>query len=86
MGVGAAYMGLVDLLGNYGIILSLSMRHVTNGELVESCTDDDSIVQGLIGFVSENSIQSIKRPTDDNISSWYHRVRSTFNSEYDAER
>jgi histone deacetylase 6 len=57
LGIGAAYIGLVDLLGRY-----------------EACTDEDSIVQGLIGFVADNAIQSIKRPTDDHIGTWYYQV------------
>ncbi|KAF2118870.1 hypothetical protein BDV96DRAFT_596684 [Lophiotrema nucula] len=55
MGVGAAYLGLVELLGNN-----------------ENTTAEDSPVECLIGFVSQTSIQSVKRATDDNISSWYY--------------
>ncbi|KAL6708309.1 Histone deacetylase hda1 [Coniothyrium glycines] len=55
MGVGDAYLGLVDLLS-----------------VNENCTDEDGIVECLIGFVADSTIQSIKRATDDNISSWYH--------------
>lgn len=55
MGVGDAYLGLVDLLSHN-----------------ENCTDPDSPVECLIGFVAETTIQSIKRATDDTISSWYY--------------
>ncbi|KAF2640892.1 hypothetical protein P280DRAFT_518234 [Massarina eburnea CBS 473.64] len=51
MGMGAAYLGLVDLLGTY-----------------ENTTDEDSRVQCLVGFLSGTTLQSIKRPTDDNHS------------------
>ncbi|KAF2688822.1 hypothetical protein K458DRAFT_384988 [Lentithecium fluviatile CBS 122367] len=61
LGIGAAYIGLVDLLGRY-----------------ESCTEDDSIVQGLIGFVADTPIQSIKRPTDDYIGTWYSQHSKIF--------
>ncbi|KAF2180195.1 putative histone deacetylase [Zopfia rhizophila CBS 207.26] len=61
MGVGAAYLGLVDLLSNH-----------------ESCTEPDSPIECLIGFVSETSIQSIKRATDDNIAMWYHEHSRIF--------
>ncbi|CAI6329932.1 unnamed protein product [Periconia digitata] len=55
MGVGTAYLGLVDLLGTH-----------------ENCTDDESVVECLIGFLSDTTLQSIKRPTDDNIGNWYY--------------
>ncbi|KAF2129034.1 hypothetical protein P153DRAFT_357507 [Dothidotthia symphoricarpi CBS 119687] len=54
MGIGDAYLGLVDLLS-----------------LNENCTEPDSPIACLIGFVAETAIQSIKRPTDDTIASWY---------------
>jgi hypothetical protein len=41
---------------------------------IENCTDPDSPVECLIGFVGETTIQSIKRATDDTISSWYYSV------------
>ena len=76
MGFGAAYLGLVDLLSNFGTV---SPRYSTIPLLiaifVENCTEPESVIQCLIGFVSETSIQSIKRATDDNIASWYHAVR-----------
>ncbi|EOA88363.1 uncharacterized protein SETTUDRAFT_160266 [Exserohilum turcica Et28A] len=55
MGIGDAYLGLVDLLSHN-----------------ENCTDPESRVECLIGFVAGTTIQSIKRATDDTISSWYH--------------
>ncbi|KAF1833144.1 hypothetical protein BDW02DRAFT_589899 [Decorospora gaudefroyi] len=54
MGIGDAYLGLVDLLSHN-----------------ENCTDSDSPVECLIGFVAETTIQSIKRATDDTIAAWY---------------
>jgi hypothetical protein len=41
---------------------------------IENCTEPDSVVECLIGFVAETTIQSIKRPTDDTIALWYHAV------------
>ncbi|KAH7089892.1 putative histone deacetylase [Paraphoma chrysanthemicola] len=61
MGIGDAYLGLVDLLSRY-----------------ENCTDHDSVVECLIGFVAETTIQSIKRTTDDTIADWYHRHSKIF--------
>ncbi|PSN68434.1 putative histone deacetylase [Corynespora cassiicola Philippines] len=55
MGVGTAYLGLVDLLS-------------TN----ENCTDPNSPVECLIGFVGDNALHTIKRATDDNIGNWYY--------------
>ncbi|PVH99637.1 hypothetical protein DM02DRAFT_614881 [Periconia macrospinosa] len=55
MGIGSAYLGLVDLLGTY-----------------ENCTEEGSVIESLIGFLSDTTLQSIKRPTDDNIGLWYH--------------
>lgn len=43
-------------------------------DFTENCTDPDSPVECLIGFVGETTIQSIKRATDDTISSWYYSV------------
>lgn len=73
MGVGDAYLGLVDLLSQNGklppIVLRLEALNV-----LENCTDPDSPVECLIGFVAESTIQSVKRATDDTIASWYHSV------------
>ncbi|KAH7411651.1 putative histone deacetylase [Phaeosphaeria sp. MPI-PUGE-AT-0046c] len=55
MGIGDAYLGLVDLLSNN-----------------DNCTEGESAVDCLIGFVAETTIQSIKRATDDTIQHWYH--------------
>ncbi|UPX18448.1 Histone deacetylase [Ascochyta rabiei] len=38
----------------------------------ETTTDEDSRIEILIGFVAESSIQSVKRPTDDDIGAWYY--------------
>ncbi|KAJ4289743.1 Histone deacetylase hda1 [Kalmusia sp. IMI 367209] len=56
MGIGSAYTGLVDLLGNN-----------------EACTDNDSIVECLVGFVADTSVQSIKRAYGDDIADWYYK-------------
>jgi hypothetical protein len=74
MGVGDAYLGLVDLLSHNGKYLSTPHRTPTNNR-PENCTDPDSIVECLIGFVADTTIQSIKRATDDTISDWYYAVR-----------
>lgn len=42
---------------------------------LETTTDADSSIELLIGFVAESNIQSVKRPTDDDVGNWYHRVR-----------
>ncbi|KAF2826405.1 hypothetical protein CC86DRAFT_351075 [Ophiobolus disseminans] len=67
MGIGDAYLGLVDLLSNH-----------------DNCTKHDSIVECLIGFVAETTIQSIKRATDDTIANWYYEHSKIFikNSHY----
>ncbi|KAJ4347879.1 Histone deacetylase hda1 [Didymosphaeria variabile] len=54
LGIGSAYVGLVDLLRSN-----------------EACTDENSVVESLIAFVADTSLQSIRRPTDDNVASWY---------------
>lgn len=42
----------------------------------EACTDDNSVVEGVVAFVADTSLQSIKRTTDDSISvaDWYYTV------------
>ncbi|KAF2710887.1 putative histone deacetylase [Pleomassaria siparia CBS 279.74] len=55
MGIGAAYVGLVDLLSRF-----------------DATTESDSIVECLIGFVADCAINSIKKPTDDHIGTWYY--------------
>ncbi|KAF2878298.1 putative histone deacetylase [Massariosphaeria phaeospora] len=56
LGIGAAYLGLVDLLSHY-----------------EKCREPDSVVECLIGFVSDTVLQSIKRNfNDDDIVPWYY--------------
>jgi len=44
------------------------------GSFVEACTEPESPIECLIGFVADCSINSIKRPADDDIGSWYHGV------------
>jgi hypothetical protein len=41
---------------------------------IEQCTEPDSIVECLIGFVAETTLQSIRRATDDTIAHWYYAV------------
>lgn len=38
----------------------------------ENTTEIDGVVECLIGFVAETTIQSIKRATDDSIANWYY--------------
>jgi histone deacetylase 6 len=77
MGVGDAYLGLVDLLSNNGEhLIILPTKPFTN--ISENCTDPDSVVECLIGFVAESTIQSIKRATDDTIANWYYAVRCPY--------
>ena len=76
MGIGDAYLGLVDLLSHNGKMCpgatpSVSRKSLT---LQENCTDSGSRVECLIGFVAETTIQSIKRAADDFISTWYFEV------------
>ncbi|KAF2033458.1 hypothetical protein EK21DRAFT_58471 [Setomelanomma holmii] len=61
MGIGDAYLGLVDLLSRN-----------------EACTEPDGIVECLIGFVADTTIQSIKRATDDMIAQWYYEHSKIF--------
>lgn len=72
MGIGDAYLGLVDLLSTYGKHQSPSERE--DAKSPEQCTEPDGIVELLIGFVAETTIQSIKRTTDDTIANWYYTV------------
>jgi hypothetical protein len=72
MGIGDAYLGLVDLLSHYGKQL-LGFTRIS-ADSVEQCTEPDSIVQCLFGFVAETTLQSIKRNTDDTIANWYYTV------------
>jgi histone deacetylase 6 len=73
MGIGDAYIGLVDLLSNYGKHMRSQSRNDAY-HAIENCTEPDSVVECLIGFVAETTIQSIKRPTDDTIAIWYYAV------------
>ncbi|KAH8716962.1 hypothetical protein GQ44DRAFT_775716 [Phaeosphaeriaceae sp. PMI808] len=67
MGIGDAYLGLVDLLSNN-----------------EQCSESESVIECLIAFVAETTIQSIKRATDDLIADWYYAHSKIFikNSHY----
>ncbi|KAJ4990594.1 histone deacetylase [Stagonosporopsis vannaccii] len=44
----------------------------------ESTTEEGSRVDFIIGFVADSAIQSIKRPTDDDIGQWYHSHTKIF--------
>jgi len=78
MGIGAAYSGLIDLLGRHGkesLTVTPNVRFVSNMRFfTESCTDDSSPIRCVISFVAENALQSVKRPADDYIGNWYHQV------------
>jgi hypothetical protein len=77
MGIGDAYIGLVDFLSNYGKFTYKDEQIMKLTISSEDCTDPDSVIECLIGFVAETTIQSIKRPTDDTIAHWYHAVNYT---------
>ena len=76
MGIGDAYLGLVDLLSHNGkhLLLEISLPRPRNLRNAENCTEGDTVVQYLIGFVADTTIQSVRRATDDSISAWYHEV------------
>jgi histone deacetylase 6 len=57
MGVGDAYLGLVDLIGRN-----------------ESTTEEGSKIDMLIGFLAASTIQSVRRPTEDDVATWYYQV------------
>ncbi|KAL5114205.1 Histone deacetylase hda1 [Pleosporales sp. CAS-2024a] len=86
MGIGEAYIGLVDLLSNYGKFSMMRIDLVSKivMEYTENCTESDSVVECLIAFVAGTPIQPIKRPTDDSIGMWYHAHSKIFvkNSHY----
>ncbi|ORY18010.1 hypothetical protein BCR34DRAFT_583276 [Clohesyomyces aquaticus] len=44
----------------------------------ENCTDHDSVIQCIIGFISDSALASIKRTTDDNITQWYYNHSLVF--------
>ncbi|KAF1970095.1 hypothetical protein BU23DRAFT_214609 [Bimuria novae-zelandiae CBS 107.79] len=44
----------------------------------EACTGDNSVVECLIGFVANTSIQSVKRATDDRVADWYYTHSKIF--------
>ncbi|KAB2569649.1 Histone deacetylase HDA1 [Lasiodiplodia theobromae] len=54
MGVGAAYSGILDLLGEN-----------------DDCTKE---TDHIFAFIAENSLQSIKKLTDDYIGDWYYNT------------
>lgn len=73
MGIGDAYLGLVDLISHNG----KSPLHTSlwiNINFAENTSEPDSPVECLIGFVTGGTLQSIKRATDDTIATWYYAV------------
>lgn len=42
--------------------------------MLESTTEDGSKIELVIGFAADSTIQSIRRPTDDEIGTWYYDV------------
>jgi histone deacetylase 6 len=73
MGIGDAYVGLVDLLGKNGKHAPKKEKTLLTVD-IDNCTDPDNGVECLIGFAAETNIESIKRPTDDTIAHWYYAV------------
>ena len=71
MGIGDAYHGLVDLLSRNGNILSNVRLLLT---LLESTTEEGSRIELVVGFAADSTLQSIRRPTDDDIGTWYFMV------------
>lgn len=43
---------------------------------LETTTEEGSKIELLVGFLADTSIQSVKRPTDDDVGTWYYHVRS----------
>lgn len=83
MGIGDAYLGLVDLLSIYGKHQTPSEHDNANSQ--EQCTEPDGAVELLIGFVAETTIQSIKRTTDDTIANWYYTVSPSLPLHYSSK-
>ena len=77
MGIGAAYSGLVWLLGNEGkkqpyfIEGSLDINIICS----ERCQER---VTSVISFVAEQALIGIQRPADDSASLWYFNVSDNF--------
>ena len=42
--------------------------------VLETTTEEGSRIELLIGFVADSAIQSVKRPTDDDVGTWYYHV------------
>lgn len=53
-----------------------------------ACTDDNSVVEGVIAFVADTSLQSIKRTTDDSIAvaDWYYTVSQSYVTSSDGRK
>jgi histone deacetylase 6 len=72
MGIGDAYHGLVDLLSRNGNILpDVWLQLLT---LLESTTEEGSRIELVVGFAANSTLQPIRRPTDDDIGTWYFMV------------
>jgi histone deacetylase 6 len=72
MGIGDAYHGLVDLLSRNGNIPPDVRAQLLT--LLESTTEEGSRIELVIGFAADSTLQSIRRPTDDEIGTWYFMV------------
>lgn len=64
IGVGAAYSGILDLMGEN-----------------DDCTKE---TDHIFAFIAENSLQSIKKMTDDYIGAWYYDYSHIFVAEHHA--
>lgn len=73
MGIGDAYHGLVDLLSRNGERSSRRRDRLLTPP--ESTTEEGSKIELVIGFAADSTLQSIRRPTDDDIANWYYMVR-----------
>ncbi|KAK7564298.1 hypothetical protein JOL62DRAFT_507955 [Phyllosticta paracitricarpa] len=75
MGVGAPYSGILDLLGEKGMD-GFGCKLLCSSSLsAEECQEETDHV---FAFVGDQTLPSIKRPTDDYIPSWYHSHSSVF--------
>ncbi|EOD53108.1 putative histone deacetylase protein [Neofusicoccum parvum UCRNP2] len=64
IGVGAAYSGILDLMGEN-----------------DDCTKE---TDHIFAFIAENSLQSIKKMTDDYIGAWYYDYSHIFVADHHA--
>ncbi|KAH7025471.1 histone deacetylase [Macrophomina phaseolina] len=77
IGVGAAYSGILDLMGENGKYTRslLWALDETNKSASDDCTKE---TDHIFAFVGENSLQSIKKLTDDYIGHWYYDSSHVF--------